>query len=134
MSKIYLGIIISLITGLGLLSWRYSAAQQDIGELEQANRQLLTSLQAVEQQNKTLHEQQQSAAEISARHHEKTLSIVRAEQQAQAELLQHKITRLQNRLRQVADTKTVSMEEKNETIQQQECAETIIPEFYLKQL
>lgn len=134
MGKIYLGIIFTLSLVVVLLSWRYSAVLEELGGLEQANQQLVSALKTAEQQNRALQEQQKTSADISAQHHEKTLSILKNEQQIQNAILQHKITQLQKRLQQNTGSKPVNREEKNEKSQQTDCADTVIPEFYLKQL
>ncbi|MDH5518542.1 MAG: hypothetical protein OEY36_12110 [Gammaproteobacteria bacterium] len=146
MSKIYLGAILSLSIILSLGFWRYSSLSQQLGQLEQANRQLMTTLES-EQLHKTKQlAQQQQSAELSATHHEKTLEIVKQEMQVQQNLLQHKIHQLQQRLLKLTEQSSglknqrpsrhvsdLSRDEGNEK-NSESCADMPVAEFYLMQL
>jgi vacuolar-type H+-ATPase subunit I/STV1 len=139
MSKVYLGIIFTLLLGLGFGFWQYSSVLESLGELEQANRQLLTNVNSMEEQKQQLIKQQKQASEISSEHHEKALQIVNAEMLSKQRLLQYKIKQLKQQLSDVqfkvvsTNKDAINKEQVNEK-KVNDCAESIIPEFYLKQL
>ena len=148
MSKIYLGVIATLTVVLILGFWRYSSVVESLGELEQANKQLVSTVESIEDQNKSLIKQQKHESGLSADHHEKTLKILRNEMRTKQILAQHKINKLTLDLKksqaEVVRLKTgsaglinISKEHDSEKIPKtisEKCAELPIPEFYLKQL
>ena len=146
MSKIYLGVILTLLFILGFGFWQYSSAIESLGEFEQANRQLESSVRSMEERQQQLSMQYQKANDVSALHHEKALQIINAEMLSKEDLLQYKIKQLRQQLskqkdnaaqlkpsmvftnKESADKELVNEKETNN------CAESVIPEFYLKQL
>lgn len=146
MSKVYLGIIFTLLLGLGFGFWQYSTVLESLGELAQANRQLVADLSSIEEQTQQRLKQQQQATQISSQHHEKTLQIVNAEMLSKQRLLQYKIKQLKQRLTKVeidrslqkpltlAKSKDVINKESLNEKKNNDCAESFISEFYLKQL
>lgn len=146
MSKIYIGIIFTLLLGLGIVFWQYSSVLKSLGELQQANRQLISHVNSMEQQQQQLTQQLQQASEISSAHHDKTLKIVNAEMTTKEGLFQYKIEQLKKQLGKLQLEKTqlklgvvsTNMDSKQKEYLNEDksnkCAESVIPEFYLKQL
>lgn len=146
MSKVYLGVILTLLFVLGFGFWQYSSAIESLGEFEQANRQLESSVHSMEDRQEQLSLQYQKASDVSALHHEKALQIINAEMLSKERLLQYKIKQLRQQSskqkdnaeklkpsmvftnKESADKERVNEKETNN------CAESFIPEFYLKQL
>ena len=146
MSKVYLGVILTLLLVLGFGFWQYSSAIESLGEFEQANRQLESSLHSMEERQQQISLQYQKAGNVSALHHEKALQILNAEMLSKERLLQYKIKELRRQLSQQKDNtektkpsmiftnkESVDKERVNEK-ETNNCAESFIPEFYLKQL
>ena len=146
MSKIFMGVIFTLGVILVVVSWRYASAVEQLGETEQANRQLESTLNSLQLQNQQLLKQQQQATEVSSQHHEKTMAILRKEMRTKLDISEHKSNQLRlklNRLRQEnAQVKKghqlvkVKMDSKDidDESSSEKCAEVPIAEFYLKQL
>lgn len=98
MSKIYLGVISTLLFILGIGFWQYSSAIESLGEFEQANRQLESNVRIMEERQQQLNLQYQKASDVSAGHHEKALQIINAEMLSKGRLLQYKIKQLRQQL------------------------------------
>lgn len=146
MSKVFIGVIATLTVTLIMVSWRYASAIEQLGETEQANRQLESTVETLQLQNQQLVKQQEQAAEVSSQHHEKTMNILRKEMQVKLEIARHKSNNLRadlNRLKQEnaqikqgqqlvkAKMNNKDVEDENSS---EKCAEIPIAEFYLKQL
>lgn len=146
MSKIFMGVIATLTVILVIVSWRYASAVEQLGETEQANRQLESSLESLQLQNQQLVRQQEQATEVSSKHHENTVNILRQEMQAKLELARHKSNNLRTALNQLRQENAqikqgqqlVKVKMKNKDVENEnsseKCAEVPIAEFYLKQL
>ena len=148
MSKVYLGVIFTLSLLLVFGFWRYSSALESLGELEQANKQLVSTVSSSEKQKKHLIKQQKQDGELSSRHHEKALQILSAEMRAADVLHVYKMGKLKRELNkyklEVSHLKSGSVKlintskelvnEKTSKEISEKCAELPIPEFYLKQL
>lgn len=146
MTKIYLGVILTLLFVLGFGFWQYSSAIESLGEFEQANRQLESSVRSMEERQQQLSMQYQKANDVSALHHEKALQIINAEMLSKEGLLQYKIKQLRQQLSKqknnaaqlqasmvFTNKESTDKEQVNEK-ETNNCAENLIPEFYLKQL
>jgi predicted house-cleaning NTP pyrophosphatase (Maf/HAM1 superfamily) len=146
MSKIYLGAISTLLFILGIGFWQYSSAIESLGEFEQANRQLESSVRSMEERQQHLNLQYHKASDVSLQHHEKALQIINAEMLSKERLLQYKIKQLRQQLSKqknnavqlkssmVFTNKESTNKEKVDEKETDNCAESYIPEFYLKQL
>lgn len=132
MSKVYLGVIFTLLLGLGFGFWQYSSVLESLGELEQANRQLLTDVNSMEDHNQKLIKQQKQASDISSEHHEKALQIINAEMLSKQNLLQYKIKKLKAEVASTIKEGTYKEQVNEQKINN--CAESFISDFYLKQL
>jgi len=145
-SKIFMGVIATLTVILVIVSWRYASAVERLGETEQANRQLESTLESLQVQNQQLVRQQEQATEVSSKHHEKTMNILRQEMQAKLKIARHKSNNLRAALnqsrqenaqvkqgRQLVKAKMNNKDVEDEN-SSEKCAEVPIAEFYLKQL
>lgn len=136
MTKIYLGVILALLFVLGFGFWQYSSAIESLGEFEQANRQLESSVRSMEERQQQLRLQYQKANDVSALHHEEALRIINAEMLSKEGLMQYKIKKLRQQLKPsmvFINKESTDKEQINEK-ETNNCAENFIPEFYLKQL
>jgi len=146
MTKVLSGVIFTLTVILVFGFWRYASVVEALGETEQANRQLESTLQSLEDQNDQLIQQQARAAEVSHQHHEQTVKILREEIQTRLAIEQHKTKKLASKLKRMADANTqvksgmqlVKAKTDNKDVDDEnnseKCAEVPIAEFYLKQL
>ncbi len=146
MSKIYLGVISTLLFILGIGFWQYSSAIESLGEFEQANRQLESSVRSMEERQQQLSLQYRKANDVSSLHHEKTLQIINTEMLSKERLLQYKIKQLRQQLSKqknnavqlkpsmIFTNKESTNKEQVDEKETNNCAESYIPEFYLKQL
>jgi len=145
-SKIFMGVIATLTIILVFVSWRYASAVEQLGETEQANRQLESTLKSLQVQNQQLVRQQEQATEVSSKHHEETMNILRQEMQSKLKIARHKSNNLRAALTQLRQENAqikqgrhlVKAKMNNKDIEDEnsseKCAEVPIAEFYLKQL
>jgi len=144
MSKILFGIILALSVVIAFGSWRYSVTLENLGELEQANRQFESTIESLNEQQQRLILQREQENQQGLQHHEKTLSILRDEMLAKLALKQHKIDQLQTRIEKIRTNQqaikmkgiigTAHAKEVSNESMPEKCAELPIPEFYLQQL
>jgi len=144
MSKILFGIIIALSVIVVFGSWRYSLTLENIGELEQANRQLESTIKSLNEQQQGLISQREQENQQGLQHHEKALAILRDEMATKLALKQHKIDQLQARIEKIKTNQqaikmkgiigTAHAKEVSNENMPEKCAELPIPEFYLQQL
>jgi len=144
MSKILFGIILALSVIIAFGSWRYTSALENLGEFEQANRQLEATIESLNKQQQRLLSQRENENQQGLQHHEKALAILRDEMATKLALKQHKIDQLQARIEKIkANQQAIKIkgvigtahakEVSNESLPEK-CAELPIPEFYLQQL
>jgi len=144
MSKILFGIILALSTIIVFGSWRYSVALESLGEFEQANRQLESTIESLSAQQQRLVSQREKENQQGLQHHEKALAILHDEMLTKLALKQHKIDQLQTRIKKLKKKKqsikisgiidAAHAEEVSDESLPEKCAELPIPDFYLKQL
>jgi len=138
MSKVCLGAGFTLVLGLGIVFWLYGSALESIGELEQANKQYIATIESYEDQKKEIVRQQQLDSELSLNHHEKALKILRDEMRMKESVFAHRENKYKLEIKRlktasVQTNRDVSDEKISKEVSEQ-CAELPIPEFYLKQL